>query len=245
MSRLEAAELVHLWERGAALHAVDRALLTLAAAEPGRTRDELARLPLGDRDALLLEVRRATLGDRLEAVEDCPRCDGRVEVDLSCAGAAAGPGAEPGHWTVRHGDVRLTLRTLDSLDAAAAAAAGEAGAEAARTVLLRRAVVAAERDGHELAVEELPAGAVAAVAAALAERDPRAELLLELECPSCGGAWTAALDVASFVWAELASRAQRVLGEVGALAAAFGWREADILALSEPRRAAYLALARA
>jgi len=45
-----------------------------------------------------------------------------------------------------------------------------------------------------------------------------------------------------FFWAELAAEAKRLLREVDALARAYGWREADILALSSQRRHAYLEL---
>ncbi len=238
MRTLAPSDLLLLWERGAALHAVDRALLALATAEPERGADELARLPLGDRDARLLELRRVTIGDRLEAVATCPRCDVRVELELACADLIAGEDAGAGEWELDHGGARLTLRVLDSRDAAAAAIAGrDGGVEAARSALLSRAVVEAERD--------LGPDATAVVAAALAERDPRAELLLDMTCPDCGHAWQPVLDVASFVWAELTARAERLLGDVHSLARAYGWREADVLALSEVRRTTYVALAEA
>jgi hypothetical protein len=235
MRALAPSDLLLLWERGAGLHAVDRALLALAAAEPERDPDELARLPLGDRDARLLELRRATLGDRVEAVGTCPRCDVRVELELTCGELMAGGDVGPAQWEVEHRGARVTLRTLDSRDAAVAAIAGrDGGVEAARAALLERAVVEADREFD-----------AAAVAAALAGHDPRAELLLAMTCPECGHAWQPVLDVASFVWAELAGRAERLLGDVHALARAYGWREADVLALSEVRRATYVALAEA
>jgi hypothetical protein len=244
MRPLSPSDLLVLWERGAGLHAVDRALLALATTEPERDAGELARLPLGDRDARLLELRRVTLGDRLEAVAACPHCGVRVELELACEDLMAGADAGAGEWEHEHDGARLTLRALDSRDAAAAAIAGrDGGAEAARAALLARAVVAAERDGRAVAFDDLGPDAAAAVAAAVAGRDARAELLLDLTCPDCGHAWSPVLDVASFVWAELAARAERLLGDVHALARAYGWREADVLGLSEVRRATYVALA--
>jgi hypothetical protein len=235
MRALAPSDLLLLWERGAGLHAVDRALLALAAADPERGADELARLPLGDRDARLLELRRATLGDRVEAVGTCPRCDVRVELELACEELMEGEDVGAGEWELEHEGACVTLRALDSRDAAAAAIAGrEGGVEAARAALLSRAVVAADRGFDP-----------AAVAAALAEHDPRAELLLDMTCPECGHSWQPVLDVASFVWTELAARAERLLGDVHALARAYGWREADVLALGEVRRATYVALAEA
>jgi hypothetical protein len=67
-------------------------------------------------------------------------------------------------------------------------------------------------------------------------------VLVSLDCPECGAGFDADLDPAAFVWAEVEARARRVLIEVDALARAYGWTEADVLALSESRRAAYLAI---
>jgi len=234
MRRLDPHDLLRLWESGTALHPIDRALAILG--DP-----DAARLPLGTRDARLLELRAATLGDRLDATERCPECGARVELTLSCRALIEGAAAVPERWTVEHDDVRIALRPLDSVDAAAAATAGDV--VAAASVLLERAVVGVERGGE--AVATLPDDAVAVVAASLAEQDPGAELLLDLGCPECGATWQRVLDVAAFVWAELAARAERLLDDVHRLARAYGWSEAEILGLDEARRAAYLAMVEA
>jgi hypothetical protein len=76
----------------------------------------------------------------------------------------------------------------------------------------------------------------------MADADPLAEVLVSLTCPECGTAFDADVDIASFVWSEVEARALRVLHDVGVLAGAYGWSEPEVLALSEPRRAAYLRL---
>lgn len=234
MRRLDPHDLLRLWESGTALHPIDRALAILG--DP-----DAARLPLGTRDARLLELRAATLGDRLDATEQCPECGARVELTLSCRALIEGAVPVPERWTVRHGDVRITLRPLDSVDAAAAATAGDV--VAAASTLLERAVVGVARGGD--VVETLPDDALADVTGSLAEKDPGAELLLDLACPDCEATWQRVLDVATFVWAELAARAERLLDDVHRLARAYGWSEAEILAVGEVRRAAYLAMVEA
>jgi hypothetical protein len=233
-----AADLVDLRGSGAALHAVDRALLALDA--DGDQRDALARLPLGVRDARLLAVRRALLGDRIDAEADCPACGERLELALGCGALIAASSPPPDAWEIECGEWRVTVRPLDSVDAAAAAASADA--TAAAEVLLRRCVVDARRGDAACDALALPPDVRDAVAQSLADRDPGAECLLDLDCPACGHAWQSVLDVADFVWRELAARGDRLLGEVHVLARAYGWREADILALPPARRAAYLAL---
>ncbi|MGQ0568671.1 MAG: phage baseplate protein, partial [Armatimonadota bacterium] len=88
----------------------------------------------------------------------------------------------------------------------------------------------------------LPEEIVTELAARMAEAQPEAEVLLDLECAACGHRWQAPLDIAAFLWTEIASRAKRLLREVHTLAQVYGWRESDVLALSDARRQHYLGL---
>jgi hypothetical protein len=63
---------------------------------------------------------------------------------------------------------------------------------------------------------------------------------IRVTCPDCGGESVGDLDVAWLLWTEVAARAPAVLGDIARLAAAFGWSEGQVLALSPWRRAAYL-----
>jgi hypothetical protein len=240
MRALAAADVLALWDCTERLHPIDRALDLLARAFPDRDREDLCRLALGERDALLLAVRRAVFGDRLEAEDRCPACGERVEFELRCSALLENAAPSSMEWSLDSGSYRLTLRSLDSGDAAAAALCE--GIEAGREVLLARCVVAAEIEGTPIAATALPASVREEVSASLASHDQHAETLLDLACPGCGHAWQSVFDVASFVWAELSARAQRLLLEVHALSRAYGWTEADVLALSERRRAAYLGM---
>lgn len=240
MKALSAADILELCERGAGLHSIDRALLVLCAADPECERDALARLPLGTRDAHLLSVRRLTLGNHLDAEAQCPLCDERLDFALDCSALLERALPAPAEWTIESNACRLTIRPLDSRDAAAAAQC--MSLEAARDTLLARSVVALTRDGEELAVDALPESVRDALAASLSANDPGAEWLLDLACPACGYSSQSVFDVADFVWREIEARGAQLLTEVHALAGAYGWREAEILALSPARRAAYISL---
>jgi hypothetical protein len=87
-----------------------------------------------------------------------------------------------------------------------------------------------------------------ALAAALAERmaaaDPQADVQLRLDCPACGHGWAAPFDIGAFLWDEVGAWVERTLGEVHALASAYGWTEAQVLELPSWRRQRYLEMAR-
>ena len=98
-------------------------------------------------------------------------------------------------------------------------------------------------DAKATTAGDLPAGVAADLSVAMSEHDPQAEVLLDLLCPACEHRWQALFDIVTFFWTELANQAQRLLREVHALARAYGWREADILAMSARRRQFYIEMA--
>jgi hypothetical protein len=137
---------------------------------------------------------------------------------------------------------RLTWRSPDSDDVIAASAAGSA--DDAEGILLGRCVSSVVGPDGDVDAAELPRTVRDAVSRAMAEADPLAEVVISLSCPACSTTFDADLDIAAFAWTELRARARRVLHEVAVLARAFGWTEAQVLALPERRRQAYLDLVR-
>jgi hypothetical protein len=81
-----------------------------------------------------------------------------------------------------------------------------------------------------------------AVAEALAAHDPLVAFTVSCACPSCGVAHDQPVDVEGVALARLAARQRAMLREIHALASAYGWSEAAILAIAPERRARYLDL---
>ena len=241
-----------MWEDGASQHPLDRALTILGAIYPHLGRGELAALSVGTRDALLLSLHERTFGSELRAVTPCPSCGENLEIDtathrLRAAPPLDGPPAASAMYAFEHDGVGLRFRLVDSQDLAAILTCSDPSE--ARRVLVRRVVIAAQRGAEALALDErlheIPEAILAALEARIAELDPQAEVLLDLTCPACATCWTAPFDVITFVWTEVEAHARRLLRTVDALARVYGWREADVLALSPRRRNLYLELARA
>jgi hypothetical protein len=230
-----AADLLTAWEVGRHASTAQRSVLLLGALAPQLDGDALLGLSLGDRDARLLAAHRQLFGPELECVVRCPACGADLELALA-VDALPASAADDAEAVVETGEWRVVVRALTLGDVLDAGAAEDLAA--ARRVLLARAVVSAT--GPE---EALPAAVEAAVEAELERRNPTGALELGLRCPDCEHDWTAPLDLPAYIWAEVDGWAQRTLIEVHALATAYGWREADILALSVPRRAVYLELA--
>ncbi|MFI5177528.1 MAG: phage baseplate protein [Vicinamibacterales bacterium] len=243
MRRLTGEDIVRVWEVGQDRDPLERAIVVLAAARLDGGADDLWRLSLGRRNTRLLDVHRLLFGDELSAFAECPSCvmplEFTVPVD-ALAGRADLPAAADAAFDLTTGGYAVRFRLLDTADLRAAAAARDV--DAARRVLVDRCILAARHGGDVVAASELPAPVVTELASRLAECDGGAETLIDLTCPSCGWTSQAPLDVASFVYDELCVHARRLLRDVDALARAYGWREADILAMSARRRQHYLEL---
>lgn len=233
MRPLSAQELLDAWERGLAEPPVRRALILLAAACPEIAPEDLARESVGRRDARLLTLREWTFGPRLVSLASCPLCAERLETAFDVAEIRVDSHEEgPLKLTVSRGE--LTFRLPNSADLLALTTGSLDGA---RRRLLDRCLLDAGAD--DLSEEDL-----LAVARRMAEADPQGDIELSLSCPACGHSWLAPFDIASYFWTEVDAWARVLLHEIHLLASAYGWREADILALSPWRRRSYLELIR-
>lgn len=239
------AQLLEAWERGGGQPAAARGLLLLGISCDEQPAETLPRLPLGRRDALLLQLRQRLFGTGIDSVAHCPQCATLVEVsfrgdDLLAAGDGAHESAESHEYRSPDGEVRVRFRLPDSEDELALASCGSIADACA--LLLERCVLDASASGAPCAPHELPEAAQAGLAQAMADADPQADLQLALTCPSCAHEWQPAFDIGAFLWQELQAWTLRLLRDIDMLARHYHWSEADILALSPRRRQAYLEL---
>jgi hypothetical protein len=206
-------------------------------------------LTVGDREAVLLQLRRASIGEDFDCILHCPEqaCGEQLELRLAIGDVLLPP----------YDDVRPTYSTTFTLDGHRHAidfrlpCAGDLNA-AAKThsaepnhgvaELLRRCVTAATVDDRTVDVDELDPAAIARVSDDMAAHDPQAEIQLDATCPACGHRFSSLFDTASYLLKELEARAQRLLTDVHIMALHYHWSERDILAMPSSRRDRYLHL---
>lgn len=232
-------ELLDAWERGLGQRPNERALTLLAVTDSQNPREALAKLSIGRRDAGLLSLREELFGSLLSGLADCPRCGERLDLSFNIADiqdSSAATAVEGSFVGVR--EWRVEFRLPNSDDLLALSDCKDVGA--GRALLLRRCILSVEKNLEASDVEHLPANVIEAVAQRMAEADALGDVQLALTCPQCGHEWQAPFDIASFLWTEINAWAHRTLQDVHELARAYGWREADILALSPWRRQVYL-----
>jgi hypothetical protein len=231
MRALDASDVLALWERAAPRHAIDRSVLLCAWARPDLPADEIADLPLGSVTASLLRLREISFGARVSGHIDCAHCATRLELELLLSDLLQS--AVDCVDTIDMQGRCLRAPCLRDL----AAIANEPDTDRAARQLLERCTLAGPADANTVTE-----AALREAEDALEALDPNAELSLSVNCAVCGGHNVARVDVGVLLWDEIDGRARALLGEVDLLARAYGWSEREILALSAPRPAAYLAM---
>jgi hypothetical protein len=240
MHALTASDMLRAWEAGRGRYVPERALLLLALACPDISADDLRDLTVGQRNARLLTLRQMTLGSSAQCFVKCPLCGESLEFTLDSE-ALRQPEPTTRRYTLSLGNFNVSFRLPNSLDVVAVGDCVDI--ESGRSILLERCIEGVQQHDQPVAVAALPEQITLAIAESMLEHDPQAEMRLALHCHACQHTWSAVFDIVSFFWAEIEAQAKRLLREVHTLAKAYGWREADILALSPVRRQCYLELA--
>lgn len=237
---LSAHDIARIWELGHSMHPIERALLILSASCSGSTRNKLASLPVGRRDALLLEIRSRIFGDRMSCFAACPKCGEKIQFTLSARSMIVKGPDEP--YDIAHelssGGLSLLFRLPDSMDQLAAVSSDSI--ETARLLIIKRCLLQASSDGTPIETEDMQEKAINLLCSGILGLDPGSELLLDITCAACGNQWQALFDIVTFFWSEISAEAKRLLLEVHNLASAYGWSESDILSMSALRRRYYL-----
>jgi hypothetical protein len=237
-TRISAAKLLQVWERGQLQAPVEKALTLLAAAHPDATRETLATLSIGERDSGLLSLREQLFGTQLSSLTDCPACGEQLELNFNVADirvSSTSPGV-PLH--VSHSGYELELRLPNSIDLLQLADCSTVATMRAR--LFEQCVVSVVHEGGVEGVREMPAEVVELAIEKIGEADPQADVEVDLNCPECRHVWQTGFDIVSYLWSELHSWAWQLLREVHVLAANYGWGESEILTMTPQRRRGYL-----
>ena len=205
-------------------------------------------LTVGDREALLLQLRRLTLGDDMECLVSCPApdCGTLLQVELDVRDVLL-----PAYSDVRReyeltagregATVPVRFRLPQAADLDRASDIASLDPERAATELLE-ACVREVSGAADLSLRGVDDQAVEAIEQKMAELDPQAEIELDLSCSQCSQPFSVVLDAGAFLLQELDERAEQLLVDVHTLALYYHWSESDIMTMPAARRLRYLDL---
>lgn len=215
--------------------------LSAVSAETARS------LSIGDREALLLHLRRLTLGEKMPCVLKCPACAEKLELELDVREVLQPSyqhAGEAHETSIRCGEVsyRVRFRLPNGADQERAAVLAASAPASAAELILRRCMheVVDELSGEP--VRAIPPPLAHVLTAKMAELDPQADIVLDLTCPACAASFRMQFDIADYFYREICGRESDLDREVHLLAFHYHWSERDILRLTRCRRMLYLDL---
>jgi len=195
------------------------------------------QLLVGDRDFLILQLRRMTLGERFAAVLNCPACNAVMDVEFLAQDIFVEPRPQSGaiyDWQSKDSTSGRPIR-FRLPNGADQEAIAELPVEEAVQNLMARCLI--EDGGKPLTPDECRA-----VIDQMDRLTPQIDLQLELNCPECQHSFNSPFDCTAFFFSELRWQSRHLMREVHYLALYYHWSEAEILNLRCDRRRAYLAL---
>jgi hypothetical protein len=229
------AGLLSAWEAAAALPPVARAAALVERAGLVDDLDAALDLPVGEGAALAVRLHADAFGDVADGVATCEACATVLDVTVPLTALAAPP--EEAARVVGHGDRQLRVRAPTTRDLLAVRDV----IDPARALL---GACVTQADGAPADPAALDDELLGLVDDAAEELAGIAATIVRVTCPECGASVAAPLDVGALLWERVERAAEEALLEVAELAAAYGWSEAQVLALTPTRRRAYVELAR-
>jgi hypothetical protein len=193
-------------------------------------------LPAANVGGVALLIRRAWLGDAIRTDATCPvpECGERIDVSFEIERyiahhrprrpRAVAASDEDGWYALRGANVRFRIPTTADVLAAI-------DADSPAVALTERCMQGTATGSLARRIDR-----------ALAAMAPRLESFVGGTCPSCGQEVSLRFDPVSYTLTELRDSFSGLYLETHLLASAYGWQEAEILALPRHRRRRYAAL---
>ena len=225
---------------------------------PHRPTPEIIRsLPAGDRDYLMLKLRRITFGKRVEVTLLCPRpeCAKKMDIDfdldqIPVVRKAARPSyrltlSEEGMLAEDQGAPQreIFFRIPQGGDQEAAREWSRLNEEEMLRRLLGRCLLkigGAEPTADR--ISRLSARAVDEIAGAMEQCSPRIEAEMEARCPECGHPFIHDFEIVPFFLREILRGQSRLEREVHLLGFYYHWPLREILGMTRRKRQRYLQL---
>ncbi len=215
--------------------------------------EHMRDLAVGDREALLLQLRGLTMGERMQCVVQCPtlECGEKMDLELKISDLLV-PAYE--QWEreyesiveSKEGPYRVQFRLPTGRDVEAAVLLARKDVEAAEEFVLRRCITRLSHEGSDDGGTSLPKPLPKEIRQTLAglmeKLDPQAELMFSLACPSCHADFQMCFDPASYLLHEIMAGEEQFYRQVHLLGFHYHWSEPDIMAMTASKRKLYLSL---
>jgi hypothetical protein len=225
--QVDPALLLSVWNMGAGQSPHRRMGNLLASLFPALV---LEQDTLGQRNRRLLQLHSGLFDRSIEARVACPECGTQNEFAIPRKDMLAAPIADADAVAViSAGGKTASFRQPRMADISIAAQDDDPKAALVRLCSI---------DG----VTELSDREARALAAHYETLDPLSNIIISTPCVQCGATISATVELADFVTKDVERLADSLLRDIDCIASAYGWTEAEILALPADRRMRYVSM---
>lgn len=215
----------------------------------------IRNLTVGDRVALILQLRKITLGNILHCIIHCPNCAEKLSIDLPIDSILQppNPNPQPTYTTnINSHDQQyaLQIRPINGADLETLIqnptpqpiTAGDDSGGGVDVVLSEKLLRACIVFSDPPLPKTLSSQFQEQLSKKLSEIDPQADLTLNITCTLCSKTLQTTLDIEDFFFQEIASRYPQLEREIHWIALHYHWDEKTILSLPTSKRKRYVEL---
>jgi len=197
----------------------------------------IRQLPVGDRIALILHLRKVTFGAILHCTIQCPSCTDKLSTDIAIDSILQPPKNNPQPtYPLIFEKHQLTIRPINGSDLEDLAL--NQNMPNLPEKLLRACIISS----NPPLPEKLSNKFQEQLGTKLAQIDQQADLTLNINCFSCNKSFQTLLDIEDFFFQEITARYTQLEQEIHWIALHYHWNEKDILALPTSKRKRYVEL---
>ena len=243
MRRVNASELLAIWEREMDQPLIQKSLILLYQANPGMELEDIAKLNIGKRDGMLFQLREWMFGPRLINIAYCQKCNECIEwetdiSDLRMSDNSVKESQDEYSFKIENFSIQFRLPNTNDIKCSI----DNSDDNLDPKKILTNCLLDVKNDLEDFEISNLPDKVFDALENLIEKKDPQADIRMLLTCPNCSNQWEARFDIISYLWTEINSWAKNILQEVVFLARSLGWSEQEILSMSPKRRQMYIEL---
>ena len=208
------------------------------------TSPQIARsLLVGDREYILLMLRKITFGDRVESTLRCPwpNCGKNIDIDFRISDIPVTQAADlrPVYTLA---DANLEFRLPTGADQEYIGSFAQLGPAKLSSVVLQRCLVRIGENRHPdlETVLEMESELRKRIEKEMEALAPNLDLTMEMTCPECRREFVAPFELQDFFFSEVKTNLELLYREIHYLAFHYHWSESEIMSMPRQRRRDYI-----
>ncbi len=239
LNNISDKDLLSIWEFGLNHSLIETNLYLISCAYSEYNSHQIAFFSIGERDARLLHIREKLFGTVFQNTSNCTACGQKMEWETPIDVLKLQTIKNEVRVTpidLVHNEQQISFRLPNSFDIIETI--NQSNNEGQVDQLIQKCIIDTNltKEKQDDISEELKNKLLQK----MEEKDPQANIVVNLSCSECNNEWNATFDIMQYLWTEINEWAIRLMQDIYLLAKNFNWTEDAILGMSRFRRNLYI-----